>query len=426
MFSKSFRVFHVLLSFLVIFSYLLPLLKVGSSTFFKPDYLILLIIDLIIIFSWNQVSNIKLIRRFYLLFILIFIGTLISNYISGFYYLKGSNFRIPLTVILIFNKISSFTYFAILIYKGIISYKTIIRITSLVFILAGLFGAFQFLDLFGAKDLALKYYIDESGVQGQVFLMANRITGVSAAVISWGGCSLLMFYFFYYLEKNTALKITGIILSVLNIVGTASRASLFAFIASFVLIMIFKVVFVDKKLISLFKATSILIIMLIGGWVVLKTYLPEQVEFLEMRIGQTEDAMTVSGRGEQLDYFSNLLGEDPFGYVFGVGDSVIVEYGYLEVDYAYIFVAFGIVGFVLHYLLLYFLIKEVSKFKSLASDLYLFTIASTLGYLIFSIGFFFFYEIYMGLPYWWLNGIVVGMLWKLKKEQSLLRERDLI
>jgi len=406
---------YKLLAFGVIISFLFPLIKVGSTTSVKPDWFFTLFINIIIFFNARKLLFQKLHITFYILFGFIVVSTIISNYLSGYYYLPaGGNFRPPVTFLLILNKISIFTFFSYLISKGYISIKETTKIVTLIFLFGLAFGVFQFFDLFGAKQFALSHFLDEGGVQEHVFLASNRIVGTSPAVISWGGCALLLVHYFLFVEKRVLLKGVGAALAIFNVIGTASRASLFAFAVSLVLIYIIKAVVIKKNLFSVFKVIGYCILFFTISFSLAKTFIPQQVEFLEKRIDNTEEHMTDSGRGEQLNYFKAVLEQDPVGYLFGVGDSVIVNYGYLELDFAYVFVGFGILGFVLHYLLLYFLLKEAYELRQFDSNYFLFCWGSTLGYLVFSVGFYFFYELYMGLPFWWLNGLVLGELYRLK------------
>lgn len=375
----------------------------------------MLFINAIIFLNARKLLFQRLHLNFYILFGFIVISTIVSNYLAGYYYMPfGGNFRPPVTFILILNKISVFTFFSYLSYKGYIKINEISKIGTIVFLISLVFGVFQFFDLFGAKQFALSHYLDEGGVQEHVFLASNRIVGTSPAVISWGGCSLLLVHYFLFFEKRILYKGIGATLAILNVIGTASRASLFAFIVSLVLIYIIKAIVIKRNLFSVFKVIGYCVLFFTISFLLIKTFIPKQVEFLEKRIDNTEEHMTSSGRGEQLNYFKNVLEQDPIGYFFGVGDSVIVNYGYLEVDFAYVFVGFGIFGFVLHYLLLYFLLREAYSLRQFDSEYFLFCWGTTIGYLIFSVGFYFFYELYMGLPFWWLNGLVLGELYRLK------------
>lgn len=380
----------------------------------------MLFINTIIFFNIGLFLKKSLSAKFYILLFLIAISTVISNYLSGYYFMPdGGVFKYPTGIILIINKIGVFVFFWYSIYKGYISLSNIIRVSSIVFLFSLAFGLFQFFDLFGTRDIALTYFLESGGVQEHVFISANRIIGTSPAVISWGGCAVLMCHYFLFVEKNKLLRLFGTLFSILNVIGTASRASLFALIGSIFFVFIIKSIIIKKSTSSLLKVFIFYTVFVFTAYFLLQEFLPEQVEFLEKRITNTEEHMTTSGRGEQLNHFKEVLKSDPFSYFFGVGPSVITDYGYLEVDYAYIFVGFGIFGFILHYALLFFLLREAYKLRSYNSNFFLFCAGSTIGYLIFSVGFYFLYELYMGLSYWWLNGIMIGHLYKEKQKVYL-------
>lgn len=416
---KKFKFVIKILLCLTLIAFLFPLIKIGSSTRVKPDYLFALLLNIVLFFNLSIVINNKLYKKISLIFIGIVISSIFSNYVCGFYYLPDNgSYVLPENLLLIANKIGVFIFFSYCVSQNIFPYNKIIIWCRYVFWISLCFGTFQFLDLFSAREVALKFFLDAGSVQEDVFVVSNRIIGTSPAVISWGGVVLIMFYFFLYLENSLFFRITGILMAVLNIVGTASRAAIFAFIGSFVLINLYKAIFIDKKLKYFLRIVVLLCSFCIVGFISLKIFLPDQVEFLEKRIGNTQEQITQTGRGEQMAYFFDVLNQDPIGYIFGVGYSVIVDYGYLEVDIAYILVSFGIVGFILHYLLLIYIFKEVYLLRKYNMKFYLFTISIMLGALIFSVGFYFFYEIYMGLPFWWILGIIAGYLWKLKKDYN--------
>lgn len=414
------KVLYNILAYSVIVSFLFPLLKIGSTTSVKPDWVFMLFVNVLIFINMNNYLKRQLYAKFYVLLVLIAASTIISNYISGYYFMpQGGIFRLPLTILLMVNKIGVFCFFAYLIQKGYIDISNVLRVISFVFLCALSFGVLQFFDVLSARDITLKYFLVPEGVQEHVFLSANRIVGTAPAVISWGGCSLLICYYFIFLEKSRLLKSIGIILSIINVIGTASRASLFALIISILLVFLIKSIIIKKSFFSLLKVLFSYFLFLGISYFLLLHTLPEQVEFLERRIEHTEEHLTTSGRGEQLNHFMRVMSNAPISSLFGVGDSVIVDYGYLEIDYVYIFVAFGVLGFILHYCLLFYMLKEAYLLRQYGANYFLFCVASTVGYLVFSFGFYFFYELYMGLAYWWLNGIIIGQLYK-KREQSNL------
>lgn len=407
------------LLFLVIISFLFPILKIGSTTSVKLDWIFInLFLTFFILFCFNDLVKNKLYLNYFKLFVFIALFTLVSNYVSGFYYLQGGNYRLPTTILQILNRIVVFVFFSYCIIKGWVSFHKIKIVINIVFLLGLVFGFFQFFDFLGAKEIALKYYLEEGSVQELNFSSYSRIIGVSPAIITWGGCCVMIFHYFYFIVAHKIIKYLGVFLAIFNVLAAASRAAIISLVVSYFLILMIKVVLVDKKIGSFFKIILTAFVLLLLSYQMLKVYVPEQVEFLEKRFDKSGDAMTNEGRGEQIQYFLNMLQQDYFGLIFGVGDSVVAEYGYLEVDYAYVLVSFGIVGFILHYLLLYFLLREAYFLRKYDSNSFLFVFGSTIGYLIFSFGFYFFYELYMGMPFWWLNGLIIGYLWRLKTEKD--------
>lgn len=400
----------------VIFTFLLPIFKVGNTTSVKLDWFFVKLAAMMLFVFLDKLVSFKLYRQYFLILILISVSFIISNYVGGYLYTANSNFGLPIYFGII-DRVSIFVFFSYFTYKKYWSFKNLNAFASLVFLLSLLFGLSQFFDLFGLRDLALKYYLDASSVQGYNFLTFNRILGVAPAIITWGGICVLLSNYFLFVIENKIIKFSGVILAVMNVLMSGSRAAIASLVVSLVLIYLIKAVFIDNKLRSVLKVLFSLCITFLTAFLLFKTYMPFQFEFLMKRFDKAESAMTTEGRGSQLAYFKELFTNEPLGIITGTGGQAIKEYGYLEIDYAYIFVAYGFLSFVLHYSLLFLLLKQAYKFRHAKPALFLFVWGSTIGYLIFSFGFFFFKELYMGMAYWWINGMVVGHLWYLNKKQ---------
>lgn len=412
--KKIFRI----LAICVVIMFLLPIYKIGKTTSFKLDWFFIKVIAFILLLYFNKLINVKLYRQYFLILILISISYVISNYLGGSMYAWNSNYGLPIYIGII-DRVSVFVFFSYIVYKNIYSFKSLKKIISIVFLLALFFGIAQFFDLYNSKEIALKYYLDAESVQGYNFLKFNRILGVAPAIITWGGLCVLICHYFLFVEENKLLKYTGVVFAILNVLIAGSRAAIAALILSLILIYIIKAVIIDKKLGTLLKVLSSLSIAFLGAFFLFKTYMPLQLEFLLKRFDNAENALTTQGRGAQIAYFKGLLSKKPIGILTGTGGQAIKEYGYLEIDYAYLFVAYGFFSFVLHYTLVFLLLKEAYKLRNLNNRLFLFIWASTIGYLVFSIGFFFFKELYMGMVFWWVNGAVLGYLWMLKKQNGV-------
>src|SRR5690606_3386082 len=345
-FKKNKRIFFLeVLAILIIVTFLLPIFKVGSTTSIKPDWVFVKITFFIVFFLFNEIRKVDLYRKLLITFSFILISSLISNYISGSYYMQGANYRLPIDILMILDRISTFTFFSYLIYREWISWKTLKHIMIIVFLTALLFGLFQFFNLFGAREIAQRYYLDNDGVQEYNFIQFNRILGVSPAIITWGGISVLLFHFFYFVVKNPIVRYLGVALAVVNVLTAASRAAIAALVVSYILVLLIKLVVFDRSLKSFFRIFISITILFTLFFVLLQEYAPEQIDFLLTRFEKSEDALSTEGRGLQVKYFSSIFSSDFFVSIFGVGPSVIKEYGYLEVDYAYVFFGYGIIGF---------------------------------------------------------------------------------
>lgn len=402
----------------VIIMFLFPIYKIGKTTSFKLDWLFTKAIVFILLLSFERLIRVKLYRQLFVILILISIGYILSNYVGGSLYAWNSNYGFPIYIGII-DRVSVFVFFSFIVYKNIYSFKDLKKLISIVFLLALIFGIAQFFDLFNSKEIALKYYLDAESVQGYNFLKFNRILGVAPAIITWGGLCVLICHYFLFVEESKLFKYIGVVFAILNVLVSGSRAAITSLFISLVLIYIIKAVLIDKKLGSFLKIMSGLSIAFFGAFFLFKTYMPLQLEFLLKRFDRAEAALTTQGRGSQMSYFRELFAKKPIGIFIGTGDQAIKEYGYLEVDYAYLFVAYGVFSFILHYTLLYLLLKKAYKLRYLNNRLFLFIWGSTIGYLIFSFGFFFFKELYTGMVFWWVNGAVLGYLWVLKKQNDV-------
>lgn len=415
--NLKFLIGSIAVLFITLFVF--PIFKLGQTSSFKLDFFLLPIIFLIVFIFHVDIFKVKLYQRYFLLMTLIAISSIISNYIGGSYYLESNEYRLPTKSLFVSYRLLVFIFFSYFVFRGYLIFTHILHFISLIFLFSLLFGVLQFFDLLTARNIALNYFLEKGGVQEYNFLRFNRIIGVAPSIITWGGLSVMIFHFFLHLENRLLFQISGLVLAVFNVLASGSRAAISSLIISFILILLIKQFVIEKKLKSFVKLFSLGVVLLLGSYLLLITYLPEQFEFLLKRFDNAEAALTTSGRGEQLQYFSALFNVDFFGKLFGVGDSVVVQYGHLEIDYAYVLYSTGIIGFVLHYLIIGLLLREAYKFRHNNSNVFLFVWGSTISYLIFSIGFFFFYELYMGLAFWWLNGISIGYLWisKLRKKQ---------
>ncbi len=128
----------------------------------------------------------------------------------------------------------------------------------------------------------------------------------------------------------------------------------------------------------------------------------------------------------QPQYFLSMM--NTTDYFMGLSKPVInqsaITYG-VEVEPINIFVTFGAIGFILQYLLVFILIRyfyrSINKTDDDRASLCL-IISSYVGlftYQVFSVGYFFFREIRVGLFPWVLMGVAIGYYTRLKKNQRI-------
>src|SRR5690606_17313730 len=144
--------FLELLAILIIVSFLLPIFKIGSTTSIKPDWIFVKVALVILFFIFHRIRKVTLYRKFLILLFFIILSSLISNYNSGYYYLLGSNFILPTSIVMILDRIVVFIFFSYLIYQQWISWSKMKSIIIIVSLVALFFGLFQFFDLIGARD----------------------------------------------------------------------------------------------------------------------------------------------------------------------------------------------------------------------------------------------------------------------------------
>lgn len=221
----------IIIALCVICMFLLPIYKVGSTTSVKLDWFFVKLATIVLFFFFDKLVSFKLYRQYFLILILISICYVISNYVGGYLYSDNSNFGLPIYFGII-DRVSIFVFFSFIIYKSYWSFKTLSAIVSIVFLLGLLFGLSQFFDLFGLRNVALKYYLDAESVQGYNFLRFNRILGVAPAIITWGGVCVLICNYFLFVVKNKLVKFFGVILAIMNVLMSGSRAAIASLIAS--------------------------------------------------------------------------------------------------------------------------------------------------------------------------------------------------
>src|SRR5690606_21860058 len=130
-----------------------------------------------------------------------------------------------------------------------------------------------------------------------------------------------------------------------------------------------------------------------------------------------DEALNESGRGAQREFFISFMNNDYWNYFIGIGKPALDGLGYMEMEPLFLLVAYGVIGLVLHYLLIYYSLNKVFSIAGKDGKMFSFILGVTIFYLIFSIGFFFMRESYSGMIYWILIGYFVGNILSKRNEE---------
>lgn len=411
-----------IIGILIIISVLLPSTRIVFS--FKPD-LPLVLAAAVLLMLEKKVARLPVLVHMKVLAALIFISMLLSDNIGNFSLgLLGKLFVVPTEFMQVLSRFLVFYLFTYIGYFNVIDAKLFHKTVSGVFLVALIWGMLQVTDIGIVNAISLKYAM--SDLQMNVLQSSNtRIFGTAGNAITWGGISVLMFYYFFFLGKglNPIFRNIAIVLSIFNVVFCSSRSALFAMAISF-LIMQFVIPFYKQRgkrlMLTLGRNLSLTIagiLVVVGAAFVL---VPERVAMVVTRIDSTEEDLTEEGRGGQLNFFLDLFEENQLNYIFGIGKPSVDHLSFMEMEPFFLLFAYGVVGVVLHYFMMWLLIRNAGKLRRFDINAYFFVVSTALFFVIFSFGFFFFREVISGLPFWWLSGYLIGTLYKAKHEQKLL------
>lgn len=290
-------------------------------------------------------------------------------------------------------------------------------------------GVLQFFDWFGSDVFRRLYSFSDYHYEymNREVMSHRRITGVAHFATATGGIAaftlvLILSKHLFHQKKLWLLSI-GTILTLFNVITAQARMGLATIVfAGIVFYFVYNLVY-EKWLKSTILASSLLIGVagvvfllyqagnaFVGRAVYRWQALGEQIQSGGNRIGQIKEALSLLNH--------------PFEYIFGIarGGQQAIEGLHIEVEPVNILVLYGAIGFVLQYgiivFLLVYLFKNIKLVKAQPVLLTL-TIASfvtLLSYQFFSIAYFFFREIHVGLFPWILLGATIGAIERFKKE----------
>lgn len=406
------RIFAIL----VMFSFLFPAIKIGGFGM-KLDLIFLMPLLLSVLLVDTHVKSLDLFKNIFIIGFLLFANMLLADTFGLVNFSSQIGVYFPTEFIQIFSRIFVFYCFYYIGYEQLIKFISFKKYYNIIFLVALLFGFLQSLNI-GIITTVSKYYA-LTDVQLKGFeSIDQRGFGVAGNIITWGGISGFIFFYFYYLSDSLKYKLIGCSLAILNITLSVSRSAIISLIASFILINLLVAIVIKKNVIAFFKIIMVLLVSFSIVFFAFTNFFPDRYELIMRRFSYMNEALNESGRGAQREFFFKFMNVDYWNYFIGIGKPTIDRLGYMEMEPIFLIVAYGIVGFVLHYSLIYINVMEIFKSKSNNENEFGFIIGSTIFYLIFSIGFFFMRESYSGLLYWVLIGYVLGTVYKLKTNEN--------
>lgn len=266
--------------------------------------------------------------------------------------------------------------------------------------------------LYARTDAQLEHLIERE-------LATRRTYGVAGHPVAWGGfsvfCAAVALPFVLVgsmRQPQRGWRFAAVVLfvaAIVNVLFAASRAAIAAFAAVFLL----------KGLLELSARRGGL--QAFGKWLVwiglmagaALYFALDRLALLAFRLLTLAD----QGGGGRVDQVSSALAllDSPSALLTGVGNAVqrsqSVSHG-VEVEPVYLLVNYGAIGLVLRYALLLTVgsmaLRLVRDRRPWHSALGLSALLALCGYAVFSLGYFFFQELYVGVLPWMLFGMIAG------------------
>jgi len=409
---------------LIIGSVLIPRFQFLNRSIGTDDLLCVPLVLLMPVIVFKEQTSV--VTKLYVWFLLI-IFTCLFSLIYGDYLFMGS-ISAPTEV---HQYIKRFIFFGVTIecLKNIRNQETLRRIIilfSVIFIASMAVAILQIMGIEAMINLYSRGIEHTTLAQRQVGL--SRTIGIAGISIGWGGFCILMLVHF------AALSFVGrglIALGYSVIAGLASVLATMTFSKSTVIALMFVLGLLSylyitqpwegPRAVNKLKRTGfVLIALIIVIAVVIHQIDNGHLTFLYRRmsvglpiIGQ--QALTENLRYQEVIAALSGFKEEPLAFLFGLGKTYArARSGHVEVEFFYVLTAYGLIGVLLRYGLMWHFVKQSWKMMRNERNYQLRYIAivmftATLAYLVFTIGFFFWQEIVVGTTYWIFAGIFWGM-----------------
>jgi hypothetical protein len=418
-----------LLLFAILLISILPIINLGG--FDMPILYLFLPISLIV-FMFVILGRIKIpyiIKPIILLFLLIIIEIFLSALIASVTAFNKIIF--PNDIIQYVTRFMCIISFILLFYHSKLEAKLFIKMFLVTLTLGMVIGILQWIP-WGGQVFFINLYPFREGTEQLAqldrVLYLRRVHGFAQFATANGGVATFAFIFAYsvyaYLKKFKLLAILLMVASLVNVVASQARAGMLALAFSVLAFYFIKVYISGKSLrptITLLLSIFLLFIFTYIMFVIENPFIVQMV----YRWG----SLLESGGGARIDqirYGLELLA-DSNNYFFGIS-RVFQSYSglafHLEVEPVNIFVLYGLFGFVLQYSLILYLLRYFMKSARVAKNnpeiasLMVASFVGLLSYQVFSLGYFFFREIRIGLIPWILLGVTIGLYERQKRYQK--------
>lgn len=409
-----------LILFLVLFLSILPFLNIGS---FGVPVLYLLTpigmsILLILLLGKHTVPPIlkPLLVICSIIIIEVFLSTLYGS-VSAF-----GSFVFPTDSIQYIVRFLFLISFLVIFYKNKVEAKVFIKYFLIVANIGMLIGILQWIPWPGRLFFVEMYPFTKVDVQLAHLdrsLHAIRVHGIAQFATANGGLATFFFIFSYsvykYLNQYKFLSISLMLLSLLNIITSQARAGMLALVFAVIFLYLIDL-YINKKS---FKPTLYFSIVITVAYTLGYSLYQNGNKFVENIVFRWEELFKTNGgaRTDQIEYALSLL-NSPMDYLFGLSKA-FQSHGeikfFLEVEPINIFVLYGALGFFMQYFLvlfisIYFLKNLKRNFKNKeVLTLIIASLAGLLSYQVFSLGYYFYREVRVGIFPWILMGATIGV-----------------
>lgn len=312
--------------------------------------------------------------------------------------------------------------FIVLAYKGKVEKDKFIKYFMIVLTLGMSIGILQWIPWPGREYLNIVYPFREGTLQLTYLnrpLHLIRVHGFAQFATANGGIASFALVFGYcvrkYYKRYNSFALILIIMSVMNIFISQARAGMLAAVFSIFLLYLVNVKYERKRL-----KPTIYILALISFLVIVVYYLynsgnPYVVLTYDRWLSLFEAGGGARATTQPQYFFSIMQSTD---YLFGLSKPIInrsaISYG-IEIEPLNIFVTYGAFGFLLQYTLIVFLLRYFFKKINRKTEdkavltLIIASFVGLFGYQVFSVAYFFYREIRIGLFPWVLMGVTMGL-----------------